>query len=73
MKKYFSSIVVILYVSVLNISSFKVYADDPGFPIGNDPGEPVPETPIEGWIPFMLIIGLVMVFYYVQKNKVVKQ
>lgn len=74
MKKYISNLVTTVYIFLFSFSVTSLYADDfgPGFPIGNDPGEPAPETPIDVWVPFMFIVGLGMVFYYVRKNKLVK-
>jgi hypothetical protein len=74
MKKHISIAITAVYIFLFSLSVTSLYADDfgPGLPIGNDPGEPVPETPIDVWVPFMLIIGLGMVFYYVRKNKLVK-
>ena len=77
MKKHFSRIVVILYVSLLNFSIFRLYADDipidddPSFPFQGDAGQP-PQTPIDGWVPFMLLIAIGLVFYYTHKKKEVK-
>jgi hypothetical protein len=71
MKKNSNTILEAFYIFLFSLCTASLYAQefDPGFPIGNDPGEPAPETPIDGWVPFMLIVGLGLVFYYQYKKK----
>ena len=71
MKKHISKAITAFYIFLFSLSATTLYAQefDPGFPIGNDPGEPAPETPIDGWVPFMLLIAIGFVFYYTHKKK----
>ncbi|RAR47211.1 hypothetical protein [Flavobacterium lacus] len=74
MKKYISNQITTVYIFLFSLSTISLYADDfgPGFPIGNDPGEEAPATPIDGWVPFMLVIALGLLFYYTHKKNEVK-
>jgi hypothetical protein len=56
-----------LFIVTILLWSNATFAQDPGGPIDNDPGVPV--TPIDSWIPFMLLLGLAMVFFYTYKKK----
>ena len=71
MKKHIHKIVTTVYIFLFTLSTTGLYAQefDPGFPIGNDPGEEPPQTPIDGWVPFMLVIAIGLVFYYTYKRK----
>ena len=42
--------------------------DDPGLPGGGDPGGD-PAVSVDNWIPFLLILGICIIFYYTQKKK----
>ncbi|RAR47216.1 hypothetical protein [Flavobacterium lacus] len=74
MKKHISNLITTVYIFLFSLSAASLYADDfgPGFPTGNDPGQEAPATPIDGWVPFMLIIAIGIVFYYTHKKKEVK-
>ena len=71
MKKHISNLITTVYIFLFSLCTASLCAQefDPGFPIGNDPGEPAPETPIDGWVPFMLLVAIGLVFYYNYKNK----
>ena len=74
MKKHISHVVTTVYIFLFSLSTISLYADDfgPGFPTGNDPGREAPQTPIDGWVPFMLLIAIGLVFYYTHKKKEIK-
>lgn len=42
--------------------------DDPGGGLGQDPGT---TAPIHDWIPFVILIMIAIVFYYMHKKKVI--
>ncbi|RAR47214.1 hypothetical protein [Flavobacterium lacus] len=74
MKKHISNQITTIYVFLFSLSTISLYADDfdPGFPIGNDPGQEAPATPIDGWVPFMLVVAIGLLFYYNHKTKSIK-
>lgn len=40
---------------------------DPGFGFDNDPGA----APINDWLPFLLLVGIALAFYYIHKRKTI--
>jgi hypothetical protein len=58
-----------IYLMVFNLMSIAAMANDPGFPFEEDPGED-PAAPIDQWILPMVIIGIAIMYYFIQKKRV---
>lgn len=60
--------VLTLYVIVFSLVSTPLFAQDPDFPIENDPGNQ-PVAPIDQWIAPMMLLISVLMFVYFRKQK----
>ncbi len=61
-----------IYLMVFNLMSIAAMAQqDPGFPFGDnsDPGQ---EAPIDDWILPMAVLGIAVMYYFIQKRRVRK-
>jgi hypothetical protein len=58
-----------IYLMVFNLMSIAAMANDPGFPFEEDPGED-PALPIDHWILPMVIIGIAVMYYFINKKRV---
>lgn len=71
--KKIKSILVPLYVIVFSLLSTTLFAQDPGFPIENDPGS-APAAPIDLWVlPVIVLLISYMFVYYRKQHKLEKQ
>ena len=62
-----------IYLMVFYLVSIAAMAQqDPGFPFEEDPGED-PAAPIDQWILPMVIIGIAVMYYFIQKRRVRSQ
>jgi hypothetical protein len=52
------------FLVIFNLFSIYTFADDPGFPLEGDPGNEPPQTEIGNFIPYMFVIGLLLIFYF---------
>ena len=64
MQKIFKSKTSLLILTAI-LATNTLFAQDPGG-IDGDPGTP---APIDHWIPLMVIVGIVILFYYSHKKK----
>jgi hypothetical protein len=61
-----------IYLMVFNLVSIAAMAQqDPGFPFEEDPGED-PAAPIDHWILPMAVLGIAVMYYFIQKRRVGK-
>jgi len=61
-----------IYLMVFNLMSIAAMAQqDPGFPFEEDPGED-PAAPIDQWILPMAVLGISVMYYFIQKRRVRK-
>ncbi len=67
MQKIFNN-KVILFLITFTLWSTAAFADDEPGGIDDDPGAP---APIDQWIPLMIIIGIAIVFFYLNKKKAI--
>lgn len=67
MKKIFKNKTFLFTISALLWSLVIFAQDDPGLPIDSDPGAPA--APIDDWVPFMIVVGIVLMSYYVRKMR----
>jgi hypothetical protein len=61
-----------IYLMVFNLMSIAAMAQqDPGFPFedNSDPGQ---EAPIDDWILPMAVLGIAVMYYFIQKRRVRK-
>jgi hypothetical protein len=62
-----------IYLMVFNLMSIAAMAQDenPGFPFedNSDPGQ---EAPIDDWILPMAVLGIAVMYYFIQKRRVGK-
>ena len=59
-----------IYLIVFNLMSIAAMAqdfDDPDFPFEGDPGDPA--APIDDWILPMAIIGIAVMYYFINKKR----
>ena len=68
MKKIFKNKTFLFTISAL-LWSLIIFAQDPGLP-AEDPGAPA--APIDNWVPFMIVVGIVLLCYYTRKMKQIK-
>ena len=66
MQKIFNNKIGLLTL-VLTLMSNSIFAQDPGG-IEDDPGA---AAPIDQWIPLMIIIGIAIVFFYLNRKKAI--
>ena len=59
--------VLTLYVIVFSLVSTPLLAQDPDFPINNDPGN-APAAPIDQWVVPMLLLMTTFLFVYFRKQ-----
>jgi hypothetical protein len=52
------------FLVIFNLFSIYTFADEPGFPFEGDPGNEPPQTEIGNFIPYMFVIGLLLIFYF---------
>ena len=67
MQKIFNN-KIILFLITFTLWTTAAFADDDPGGIDGDPGAP---APIDQWIPLMIIIGIAIVFFYLNKKKAV--
>ena len=54
------------FLVIFNLFSIYTFADDPGFPFEGDPGNEPPPAEIGNFIPYMFVIGLLLIFYFLK-------
>ena len=52
------------FLVIFNLFSIYTFADEPGFPFEGDPGNEPPPVEIGNFIPYMFVIGLLLIFYF---------
>jgi hypothetical protein len=58
-----------IYLMVFNLMTIAAMAQDPGFPFEGDPGED-PAAPIDDYIIPMAILGIALMYYFINKKRV---
>lgn len=62
---------IFLFTLLLGVNS--VFAEDNGDPGGMEGGDAGNAVPIHDWIPYVLIISIAIVFYYMHKKTKAKE
>ena len=58
-----------VFLLIFYLFSLDTFADDPGFPFEGDPGNEPPPAEIGNFIPYMIVIGFLLIFYFSKLKK----